>query len=380
MSQDCKKEMIHPIAIDFGAKKTGVYYAFYQRGSKISEIKKNGEVLKWGNYTSLLGDRTAYRHARRNEKRRKLAKKLLDLILIEYFEFPASDHTQALGFFINRRGFNRLETSFSKEYLDHCPSEVLEYLPDATKNKLQQKEANKLSESLEELVNKGKIQEIWQPIEDKIKEAQKEESYWDDLIKIKKAIEQKIENLSDKIKDSEKGKKLSKIPRKVIERAIQDGVAFKKDQESNVLDFLNNSDQKKLQYLKESLPQDIDKKHKKAKNNQWNFKPASFQLDDKTNNILSFDIDENETDQEKLENYQKIHLKHLCFAIYKINEVLESGHRHRNKYFEEVKEDLENLSQHEHQYLKDFAKVISNHPQLDNDQLYRLIAHISILS
>ena len=134
-----KTHWISPIAIDLGAKSTGVYYTHYKRGTKLSAIeKKEGEVLEWGKYTSLLKERTKNRHIRRNYQRRKLAKRLLVLILKEYknFHFPIEKYTQALGFFVNRRGFNRLDTNYSEELLNKLPEETWELLPNKLKEEL----------------------------------------------------------------------------------------------------------------------------------------------------------------------------------------------------------------------------------------------------
>ncbi|CAC9561806.1 hypothetical protein [uncultured Gammaproteobacteria bacterium] len=46
-------KIISPIAIDMGAKNTGVYYAHYQQNSTFEEMNKQGQVLVYGNYTPL---------------------------------------------------------------------------------------------------------------------------------------------------------------------------------------------------------------------------------------------------------------------------------------------------------------------------------------
>jgi hypothetical protein len=87
-------------------------------------MNKQGQVLDYGNYTPLLEDRTIKRHVRRGYQRKKLAKRLLSVILKEYFDFSADKHTQALGFLMNRRGFSFLEEEYSKEHLNKLPDEV----------------------------------------------------------------------------------------------------------------------------------------------------------------------------------------------------------------------------------------------------------------
>ncbi|CAC9531345.1 hypothetical protein [uncultured Gammaproteobacteria bacterium] len=62
-------------------------------------MNKQGQVLVYGNYTPLLADRTTKHQVRRGYQRKKLAKRLLSVILKEYFDFSADKHTQALDFF-----------------------------------------------------------------------------------------------------------------------------------------------------------------------------------------------------------------------------------------------------------------------------------------
>ena len=40
------KQVISPIAIDLGAKNTGVYFAHYEAGSTLNEIEKEGKVYQ----------------------------------------------------------------------------------------------------------------------------------------------------------------------------------------------------------------------------------------------------------------------------------------------------------------------------------------------
>ena len=135
-------KIISPIAIDMGAKNTGVYYAKYERDSSFEEIEKQGQVLVYDKYTPLLKERTANRHVRRGYQRSKLAKRLLVLILENYFEFPAKQHTQAIGFLLNRRGFTFLDEAYSKEHLANFPDEAWNELSDKVKNLLGDEKEN----------------------------------------------------------------------------------------------------------------------------------------------------------------------------------------------------------------------------------------------
>ena len=52
------KQLIAPVAIDFGANNTGVYYEYYDRGTKPHRYfyKKGRGFNSWGEYTSLFRD------------------------------------------------------------------------------------------------------------------------------------------------------------------------------------------------------------------------------------------------------------------------------------------------------------------------------------
>ena len=354
------KKIIMPISIDFGAKHTGVYYASYEDGAYLKDIQKEGEVLTWGKYTSLLKKRTIHRHTRRNYQRRKLAKRLFVLILENYFNFPAKKHAQAIGFFINRRGFNRLEKDFSKELIDECPEEVRK---EVMKIMPEQSKKSPLWDYLDCLTNENKIKEVWEPIENKIKEARKKVTYSDSLRIIERAIRTKLEG--EPIKDN---KKLSKIPREIIKQAIQDRVGFKQDQGSDILSLINNASKEELKKIQQLLPKDIEKNYKRYKRNQWNFNLSSFDVD----NVIK-----KEGFSQSNKDFKKNHLHHLCFAIHKINEEVNSGSRHRKAFFEEIKKDLDHLGQCQLKYLQRFNTEISTCQSINVGKIYHLIAHIS---
>ncbi len=77
----------------------------------------------------------------------------------------------------------------------------------------------------------------------------------------------------------------------------------------------------------------------------------------------------------------KNHLRHLGFALHKIHTEVESGARHRSKYFEEVKQVLNNTN-HTHGYLKAFCQQLQSpcgFKGLDTAKLTCLIGHLSNL-
>ena len=131
MSESFKK-YISPIAIDMGAKNTACYFAHYKKGSSLSEISKKGKVfhLEKDKFTLLMSERTSKRHQRRGFQRRKLAKRLLVLILEQHFGMSLSKKDeQAVGFLLNRRGFTFLTEEYDQEILRHFPLSVYKYLP-----------------------------------------------------------------------------------------------------------------------------------------------------------------------------------------------------------------------------------------------------------
>ena len=138
ISSVTQKPTIFPIALDLGAKSTGAYYARYARGVRLGEIEKKGEVLGYDNknYTILLKERTIKRHQRRGYDRLQFAKRLLVLVLENYFKFPAGGHQQAIGFLMNRRGFSFLEKEFSEKHLNDLPDGVRKALPPRVREKL----------------------------------------------------------------------------------------------------------------------------------------------------------------------------------------------------------------------------------------------------
>ena len=80
------KDRVLPIAIDLGAKNTGVFSAFYEKGTDIDKLdNKQGNVyeLSKDSYTLLMDSRTPKCHQRRGLDRKQLVKRLFKLIWIE---------------------------------------------------------------------------------------------------------------------------------------------------------------------------------------------------------------------------------------------------------------------------------------------------------
>ena len=399
-SKNC---IISPIAIDMGAKNTGVYYTKYAAGATLAEVakhgKQHGEVLVYDGYTSLLKERTTKRHIRRGYQRNKLAKRLLALVLKEYFDFPAEDHTQALGYLLNRRGYSFLEKRYNNEALLDFPDSAWNELSDEVQALLGS-EKTKLGETLATLADNEpetitelvkKIDEIAanKAFQDRDKTIKDDYVYYDYLEKIKFActLVAQGEIISDERlkKQGKKGKndkkKLTKTPHWVINALKSPHITVgKRAKTSNLIRQIKPSN---AAILKQQLP-DIDAaiaaiKEREAQNNQSIWRNSTkFTLNDRNAKLLE-------------SGDKKTHLHHLCSAIYTIHQEIISGSRHRSKYFKAIQDDLKDLAElikdgshaeqeQQHKYLIDFAQAIVAHAQLNpdrNDHLHKLICHIS---
>lgn len=129
--------ILFPIALDLGAKTTGVFAAGYRADTHIdtfttSEVCKTAFVVEVDatdkGYKLLQSSRTVSRHSRRGRTRNKQAKKLLNLALERVYHFPIAKHEKAISHFMNRRGYTYLEDKVDSESLDLMPSELLESL------------------------------------------------------------------------------------------------------------------------------------------------------------------------------------------------------------------------------------------------------------
>ena len=118
------KTIISPIAVDLGAKNTGVYMPQYTKGAKLTNIKdKSAHTLSFdkNKLTLMMADRTAVRHQRRGHDRRQQAKRLARLVLTNCFGFDFEKHQEAISFLLNRRG-RILGDDIDQELLSHVPA------------------------------------------------------------------------------------------------------------------------------------------------------------------------------------------------------------------------------------------------------------------
>ncbi len=114
-------DWLYPIALDLGAKNTGVFNLSYAANTKLADFDKKNKVLKKafvaqvpnimnGGYQFLQINRTATRHAIRCRKRKKQAKKLFLFLLEHVHNFKTQGHQEAINHFLNRRGYNYHES------------------------------------------------------------------------------------------------------------------------------------------------------------------------------------------------------------------------------------------------------------------------------
>ncbi len=127
---------MYPIALDLGAKNTGVYNLSYKANTTINDFENTNKVTKSafvahvpeqqkGGYTLLQTGRTATRHAIRCRKRNKQAKKLFLLLLERVYNFKTQGHEAAISHFLNRRGYNYHESQIDFTPLTDLSQEEL---------------------------------------------------------------------------------------------------------------------------------------------------------------------------------------------------------------------------------------------------------------
>ncbi len=129
---DC---FISPITIDLGGKYTGLFLAQYYASESPNPntsvaatlvIPEEGNGVVWSQK-----QRTATRHRIRSNKRRKLAKRMINHIFFDGLQRPLShDERQSLHGLLNRRGYNRIESEVDDSILDQVDDDwFVEQLP-----------------------------------------------------------------------------------------------------------------------------------------------------------------------------------------------------------------------------------------------------------
>ena len=367
------KNIISPIAIDLGAKNTGVLYSHYEEGSKIEDIPKLARTYKLEKdaYTLLMNDRTAKRHARRGIDRRQMVKRLFRLIWENHFKLDwNNDVQQTISFLLNRRGFNFLTADYDENVLEKFPLGVLgKFSQEVSKefsNKLIENTENtedntiNLTSTIEKLSqDQSELEKVYKFLEEEPKKLAQRKVIFTIVNKIKEVCEKLINN--ENFEEKPKGVKLSQTSKWIIEELQNKGaqelnIDFQGKNTFNLLKYLEEN-KHKLEAIKSSLP-DYTEEEKKIKESIWDFKPTTFKIE--TEGIW---------EEENNKNFLKNHLNHLTFTLHKILVELQSGGRHRSKYFEEVFDVLKE-DKHTHGYLNNNLSIKT---------LTNLIGHLSNL-
>lgn len=131
---------ISPIAIDLGAKNTGIFTSTYRPGELLSneDIPKLGYLLQMGDIQLSQASRRVKRHQLRGNRRKKLVRRLLFLILKAEFGITeisrtASEFIQGL---LKRRGFSYISENINEDVLKTAD---LEFFSKFTEGEINQK-------------------------------------------------------------------------------------------------------------------------------------------------------------------------------------------------------------------------------------------------
>ena len=377
--------MISPISIDLGAKNTGVYSAHYEAGTKITktttfeDIGGEGKVycLEKDKYTLLMTERTKKRHQRRGYTRRKLAKRLFKLIWEKHFNLAwDKDVQQTLSFLMNRRGFSFLAGEYDADTLREFPKEAYEKLPEELKENITQNdnETYDFALALQDWSASGEeANKKYEVINKEPSCIKRELVVISRMEKLQDYCKKRIEGTEISEKKNEK-KGLSQLSKWVTDEWKSRGVQGLEGlvaigNKIDVVSFLNEQTPEQAKQIQSSIK--IDRKKKsELKKSIWNFNTEEFDLE----KVLEEGKFENKDGNPEV----KTHLHHLAFALYKTFSELESGARHRSKYFEEVHSVLKS-KKHTHGYLKRFCEKLSKrkYEPLTEDKLKNLIGHVS---
>ena len=223
-----KYKYISPIAIDLGAKNTGVYFAHYKAGSGIDDIEKAGTVyqLVKDGYTLLMAERTAVRHQRRGYARRKMVKRLFRLIWCKYFQLPwDKDVQQTTSFLLNRRGFSFLTEEYDAGELSTFPEEVYNELPEELQSDVKcDGSTYDFASAITDWSQQGekKVEELLETINKEPKHISQRQVFIKRTEKLREYCEKRINN--ENIQEAEKAKiKLSNLSKWIVEEWIKIG-------------------------------------------------------------------------------------------------------------------------------------------------------------
>ncbi len=364
------------------------------------------------------------------------------------------DIQQTISFLLNRRGFTFLTEEYDAEVLSRFPEKAYKCLPDKLKIKSNDNGEYDFASALTEWANKDKeeIKRMFDAIYEEpkrirkelfvIKETKKLKKYcvepWSKFVGKKINLDfpkwllkewgQPVQNLlptpsGDKVNlDNYLSKNKTAEVQKILDscqnlQCAKGGEASNGAEVQKILDSCQDcqkslvsmlagksagqaalagseNSQKSLvsmlageatgQKILDNLPKDcaLKVKEKELNDDIWNFR-KSFSIE-KT----QLDADPPDAGSEK--KWQKNHLHHLAFALQKILDELESGGRHRSKYYVEIKDVLQNERTKGRKkdgtptgddYIDRFCKKLHNgeYPDLTIDSLSKLIGHLSNL-
>ena len=381
-----KKDIISPVAIDLGANNTGVYSAHYASGSSLDEIDKEGRVyhLERDSYTLLMARRTASRHQRRGYDRRRMAKRLFRLVWEKHFGLPWNKEVQqTISFLLNRRGFSFLTEEHDAEVLSSFPQEVYDELPEELRKDVERNgEGYDFAGALVDWVqNQGVrfVERKYRAMTERSKDIKR------DLLVISrsKTLKEYCRKRTEGDTIEEKKVILGRLSGWILDEwksAGVEGLETVDVEQSQVVDmvaFLNKRSPEQAQVILDSV-KDCSEGEKKLKASDWNFDAEKFDLEK-----AEFGQDEPSV---------KTHLNHLAFAIHKTLGELQSGGRHRSKYFKEIRNVFEEVGgmlengeeskvKSLHGYLKYFHEKLARgeYRGLDARTLANLIGNISNL-
>ncbi|AJJ46981.1 type II-B CRISPR-associated RNA-guided endonuclease Cas9/Csx12 [Francisella tularensis subsp. novicida] len=359
---------ILPIAIDLGVKNTGVFSAFYQKGTSLERLdNKNGKVyeLSKDSYTLLMNNRTARRHQRRGIDRKQLVKRLFKLIWTEQLNLEwDKDTQQAISFLFNRRGFSFITDGYSPEYLNIVPEQVKAILMDIFDDYNGEDDLDSYLKLATE--QESKISEIYNKLMQKILEFKLRKlctDIKDDKVStktLKEITSYEFELLADYLANYSEILKTQKFSYTDKQGNLKE-LSYYHHDKYNIQEFLKRHATINDEILDTLLTDDLD---------IWNF------------NFEKFDFDKNE---EKLQNQEdkdhtQAHLHHFVFAVNKIKSEMASGGRHRGQYFQEITNVLDE-NNHQEGYLKNFCENLHNkkYSNLSVKNLVNLIGNLSNL-
>ena len=386
-----KELIISPISIDLGAKNTGVYFAHYPAGSSIEDIEKEGKVyqLEKDKYTLLMTNRTAARHQRRGFDRRQMVKRLFRLIWCEYFGLEWDKNVQqTTSFLFNRRGFSFLTEEYDAEILSRFPEEAYKLLPKELQFDSNNNVEYDFASALTEWANEGKekTRSMFNTIDKEPKRIRHRLFF---ISKTKKLREYCHARMDDQKIPEEKKADLSRLSKWILEewhkKCVQGLPVIPSDNIIDMVAYLNEQDINTAQQILNSLSSVNFSEETKLNESNWNFRSEKLDLEKvKFDPIDKPEEGTNIIGREKYKKdhreWLKTHLHHLAFALYQINNEIESGGRHRSKYFEEVKTVLKN-QYHTHRYLKEFCGKLQSDrfEPFTVKTLTNLIGHLSNL-